>query len=139
MMETSSDRIRAFATATLFVAVAVGCSGDKLVPVSGSISLNGTPLQDVYVVFEPVEGNASQISTGKTDDAGSYVLTNTNGKVGCRVGEHKVLLTTVPPDAMDDERTPLPKDKIPSRYQSDPLKIEVPDQGIENADFDLKR
>ena len=124
---------------TLFVATVVGCGGDKLVPVSGAILLEGKPLQDAYVVFEPVVGDASQISSGKTDEAGAYVLTDTSGNAGCRIGEHKVLLTTVPPDAMADERTPLPVDKIPPRYQSDPLRFEVPELGTENADFDLKR
>ena len=139
-MAISPGRIQAFyVTSTLFLATAIGCGGDNLVPMSGSISLNGKPFEDVYVVFEPVEGDASQISTGKTNETGAYVLTNTSGKAGCRVGEHKVLLTTVPPNAMDDERTPLPKDRIPSRYQTDPLKFEVPDQGTDNADFDLKR
>ena len=117
----------------------VGCGGEKLVPVSGTILLGGKPLPDAYVVFQPVVGDASEISSGKTNADGSYSLTSADGRTGCRVGEHKVLLTTVPPDAMADERTPLPKDKIPTRYQTEPLRFEVTEEGTDNARFELKR
>jgi hypothetical protein len=118
---------------------ALGCGGDKVVPVSGTISLNGKPLPDAYVVFESVEGDASKNATGVTDDDGVYSLAIADGREGCRVGAHRVMMTTVPPDAMDDERTPLPKDKIPQRYQTKPLTFDVPPEGTQDADFELKR
>lgn len=138
MNQTLSQTKLAVCSALLLLGLS-GCGGEKVVPVSGTISLNGKPLPDAYVVFESTEGDASQNSTGKTDSNGVYELTSADGTTGCRIGEHRVLLTTVPPDAMDDERTPLPKDKIPPRYQSKPMLFEVPPEGTQNADIAVKK
>ena len=120
-------------------AFTIGCGGDNVAPVSGTISLNSKPLADAYVVFEPVEVGAAKIATGKTDADGRYSLSMKDGSAGCLVGEHKVRLTTVPPDAMDDERSPLPKDRIPKRYQESSPIFEVSEEGTDKADFDLAR
>jgi hypothetical protein len=84
-------------------------------------------------------GSPDQISKAETDEVGHFVMSGVNGRDGCLVGEHYVRITTIPPDAMEDERSPLPKDKVPIRYQRDPLTFEVPEDGTVAANFNLTR
>jgi len=56
-------------------------------PVTGTITLDGKPLGDVTVMFQPENGRAS---TGLTDAEGTYELTFTEVAKGAKVGPHKV-------------------------------------------------
>lgn len=140
----------------LLVMVAVGCggsgSGAKAVDVSGTISLNGEPLEGVEVYFsgEKFEGY------GKTDEDGKYRLVN-----GAAIGPNKVYLKKFKTEGATGIDTSIPgmdagqvaammaaqspggqgKDSgslIPPEY-SDPnttkLSFPVPDGGTSSADF----
>lgn len=142
--------------ALLFVMIAVGCGGNgsgvKAVDVSGTVSLNGEPLEGVEVYFssEKFEGY------GKTDEDGKYRLVN-----GAAVGTNKVYLKKVDTTGKTGIDTSIPgmdegqvaamasaqatnatgKDSssmIPPEY-SDPattkLSFPVPDGGTSSADF----
>lgn len=117
----------------------IGCGGGN-VPVSGVITLDGNPLPDAYVVFEPqTEGGASAASQGVTGPDGKYQLSRSDGSGdGAVIGSHRVRLTTIAPGAMADERSALPIDKIPAKYQRDSPIFDVPAGGSESANFDLK-
>lgn len=77
-----------------------GCGGSdvptfKLVPVSGVVKLNGTPLADADVQFhfDGVEKPDKYFgSTGKTDPNGKYELI-TNDQKGCVEGRFKVVIS----------------------------------------------
>ena len=125
--------------AACLLCLTFGCGGDNIAPVSGTILLDSKPLPDAYVVFEPVSGGATNLATAKTDSNGHYSLSMRDGRAGCPTGNYKVRLTTVPPDSMDDERSPLPKDTIPKRYQDSPPLFEVTAEGNDQADFELDR
>src|SRR4051794_4970198 len=78
-------------------ALAAGCSGPKLVPVSGQVTLNGRPLKNVRVEFhpDPDQGASGPSSSGVTDDDGRFTLicparANAPGAV---VGHHRVVLS----------------------------------------------
>jgi hypothetical protein len=77
-----------------------GCNGSavptyKLVPVTGTVKLNGTPLADADVQFH-YNGDMAPPgymgSTGKTDPNGKYELT-TNAQKGCVEGKFKVVIS----------------------------------------------
>jgi hypothetical protein len=113
-----------------------GCGGPTLVPVSGTVTLDGQPLAAAYVTFEPVEGELELVSTGVTDSSGRYTLT-CGDEPGAIAGTHRIQLTTIAPGSHADELSALPQDKVPSHYQDGTLAHEVPEEGTETADFPL--
>jgi hypothetical protein len=118
----------------------LGCGrGGRFAPVSGTVTLDEKPLADAYLIFQPVNGAPDQISQGQTDATGAYTLAGVDGREGALVGPHQVRITTIPPNAMEDERSPLPKDRVPAKYQYEPLTYDVPDVGTDAADFVLSR
>jgi hypothetical protein len=77
----------------LVSALAVGCGGQfQVVPVSGTVTLDGKPLEDATVTFTPVKGGEdSPISTGRTDKNGKYNLSVVaDESSGAVVGQHTV-------------------------------------------------
>ena len=122
----------------VLVACSLGCGGGPaFAPVSGRVTLNEKPLPDAYVVFQPTVGEPNEVSQGKTDADGMFSLAGTQGQDGAKVGDHTVTITTVAPDAMDDERSPLPKDKVPQKYRDRPLEFTVAEGENDEANFDL--
>jgi hypothetical protein len=68
-----------------------GCGGEKVVPVSGTVTHNGQPVAGLVVSFVPEAATKTGVSTGQTDDEGKYELTVfKTGKSGAVVGTHKV-------------------------------------------------
>jgi hypothetical protein len=69
-----------------------GCGSDDTPPlgeVSGTITLDGEPLEGVIVVFKPDNGRAA---TATTDASGEYTLEFSYQVPGCKVGANKVHL-----------------------------------------------
>jgi hypothetical protein len=68
-----------------------GCgSGDdrpELGQVTGTITMDGTPLTGTVVVFSPDNGRPSR---GKTDAEGKYELTYIGETRGAKIGHHRV-------------------------------------------------
>lgn len=88
-----------------------GCSdGLNLVPVTGTVTLDGLPLEGASVVFRPEQG---RLSSGKTDAEGRYTLRYTDEKAGALPGEHTVQIATA---ADDEESSAPPREKLPARY-----------------------
>lgn len=84
-------------TVRCFLAVGVmfllGCGGDgiTIVPVEGTVTLDGQPLERIMVEFWPEsEGPRSFAST---DEQGHFVLTTDDGKrQGAALGTHRITL-----------------------------------------------
>jgi hypothetical protein len=70
----------------------LGCSegGPEIVPVSGTVLLDGKPVSGAGVLFTPVADGP--LATGTTDDQGRYSLT-TGERAGAVPGEHQVTIT----------------------------------------------
>jgi hypothetical protein len=132
----------------LAVVFALGCGSSKFVPVSGKVTLNGQPLANATVAFQPT-GDEQTIETGpgssgKTNENGEYTLTVATGKKGAVVGKHRVLISTVETNREDDQR-PQRGDRslvnrVPSRYGmggKDELFFVVPSEGTNKANFTL--
>jgi hypothetical protein len=115
-----------------------GCGGSKVAPVAGRVTLDGKPLAETQVILEPVEGLPEDTSTGETDADGQYALHRMDGTQGALVGTHRVKLTTLKPDLASDERAPVPRDRVPSRYRDGSLTFDVPEGGTTSADFALE-
>jgi hypothetical protein len=136
-------RLFAFAAVTCIL---VGCQGGaKVAPVSGVVTLDGKPLANAHIVFQPMA------SGGKTDaGTGSYALTDTNGaytlrladndQQGAVIGKHRVEINLkVESDDRANPQRPPPK-VLPAKYnRNTELQFEVKPGGSTAANFDLKK
>ncbi len=150
-------------TASLAVAIlfVTGCSdsGPRLVPVTGTLFLDGTPLPHKTVAFFPAKGTQGLGAGATTDKDGKFtLLANKGGSLvdheGIVAGKYKVVVTE-PMFPIKDKKIPggtgtedepvaavgvpkLQRSPIPARYRNkktSPLVIEVPDNG---GTIDLK-
>jgi hypothetical protein len=71
-----------------------GCGGPNLSPVSGTVTLDGEPLENAIVAFVPDAGGTS--ATGTTDATGAYKLVSVLG-AGLEPGTYRVSISMVPP------------------------------------------
>ena len=74
-----------------------GCSGDpnrsQLVPISGTVTLDGVPLANAVVAFSPAGSTRGVGSLGRTDSGGKYTLATPQGSPGVVPGEYKVTVS----------------------------------------------
>src|SRR5262245_22308276 len=81
--------------------LALGCGGGQLAPVSGRVTLNGQPLADAWLDFQPLtsssDPNPGAGSVGQTDKDGRYTLHVVDGRSGAVVGKHRVSITLKAP------------------------------------------
>ena len=86
----------------MLCAVQCGCGsgGPELAEVTGTVTLDGNPVPNATVIFNPTtEGGTN--SMGKTDAQGNYRLEFTQDKKGALIGEHTVQITTKKISASD--------------------------------------
>jgi hypothetical protein len=132
-----------------------GCGGTPaIVPVKGTLLLNGQPLPKATVQFVPQRSDLSAefTSTAVTDDKGEFTLTcGYKDRPGAAVGQHTVVITEsgIPEelrnsrDYRDIQRyqAKLANRPIPPQYGSvlqSPLKIEIK-EGQEEVKLELTR
>jgi len=136
----------------LALLAACGCGGGsshKIAHVSGKVTLNGKPLANATVNFQPFppEGSidAGEASVGKTNENGEFTLSTLKGSKGAQVGKHHVLImsqfTKAPEDDSRPPRGGFPQDDlVPKRYgmgQKDEITFDVPSGGTDKAIFTL--
>jgi hypothetical protein len=122
-----------------------GCGSDRpTAPASGTVKMNGKPLANAALTFQPIGGGMA--STGITDASGRYTLNFLYSEdEGAIVGTHRVIIRTHKKaanteDTSNDRADPSARDPIPRRYNdASELTMEVPAEGTDSADFDLKR
>ncbi|HVT27309.1 MAG TPA: hypothetical protein VHE81_04760, partial [Lacipirellulaceae bacterium] len=80
----------------ILMACFFGCSesGPKLAPVTGRITLDGQPLENADVLFQP--DGSKPPSVGRTDANGRYELAYKRGVMGGMVGSNTVRITISP-------------------------------------------
>ena len=123
---------------------AIGCNNREydLAPVSGKVTFNGAPLVGARVTFQPAGGveNPGPGSIGDTDAQGNYALKTIHNEPGAVVGHHRVAIISNPyreAPRSDKDANPF-VEPIPKRYNLlSELSIEVPQEGLNSADFDL--
>lgn len=145
-MRTSSVLFSIAMLALLMAGCGPSADLPEVVPVSGTVTLDGEPLSGATVVFIPTGSTAGRAAQGGTDATGRYELSSGEQK-GAPAGEFKVVVQKwVMPDGSDfkgGEMSPLEagaQEKLPARYSSEEateLKATVPGGGG-TIDFDLK-
>jgi hypothetical protein len=124
------------------------------VDVSGVVTLDGQPLPGVHLTFDQPElsPNENVGYVAKTDAEGRYSLRPMMGEgSGVPPGKYRVSLTTAVADpsappprpkggraTIYDVSPPPPPEKIPPAYLGGKLTFDVPAEGTEEANFDLK-
>ena len=121
---------------------------EKVVPVSGTLTYNGQPLENYQVTFLPTDGRRA--ATGVADADGKFTMGTNKAGDGAPPGTHKVAIVWAPPttdlpghEQIIDDPSLLPKPpvEIPAKYgnpETSGLTQEVPDEGIEDLKIDLK-
>jgi|SRR6185369_16316312 hypothetical protein len=121
----------------------------KVAPVAGTVTLNGKPLANAQISFEPTtQASATESSPGSystTGTDGRYTLqlvTTDKTVVGAVVGPHRVSITVPNDGGSSPDAGPAARPKpnpVPARYNSQSeLTFDVPAEGTEKADFSLK-
>src|SRR2546429_97189 len=130
-------------TPLLLLVAAAGCgSGPKVAPVTGKVTLDGNPLANAYVSFQPLSGGkmdaAGGGSYGTTGTDGSYTLLMVESdKPGAVIGKHRVDIR-IKNEASDDRDPRLrPQAKVlPPRYNANSeLTFDVAPGGTKEANF----
>lgn len=132
---------------TLALAICVagcGSGGPPTAKVSGTVTLDGKPLPDIRVTFQP--DNKSEEMKGM----GSFGLTDANGKfdlklsdtqsAGAVVGGHTVILAdklAEDPGDSDAGAAPKVKSRIPAKLVKSPLHFDVQAGKANDAKFEL--
>ena len=93
----------------------------KIAPVSGTVTLDGTPLKSASVTFQPKDGGRP--SFGVTNDQGRYVLEYSLENLGAAVGTCAVRITTE--SHSDDSGAKSSKELVPKRYFDAPIEVQV--------------
>ncbi|MFH1299945.1 MAG: hypothetical protein ABIK07_02705 [Planctomycetota bacterium] len=137
MMKFSKSFI--FALISVFPLIfSVGCGGSgasdqpELGTVSGVVTMDGQPLANVMVTFNPTQGRPS---IGKTDEAGNYELGYLREAKGALIGTHVVSITT-------PQEAPTPSgqtynDPVPAKYNSKTTLTGEVKAGDNTINFDL--
>lgn len=140
----------------LLAAGVLGCSDGrpKFVPVSGRVLVDGQPVANLMVTFQPLQTEKNKDpgpgSAGITDAEGRFTLKVSSQQysgTGAVVGKHKVRIGTILPgegQATDpsigspDDAPLAGKELIPPQYNQDTiLTFEVPPGGTDQANFEL--
>lgn len=139
---TVSSKPVLFITAFL-LAASIGCSdpGPKLGTVTGTITLEGEPVEDAFVYFMPLfEGGKEAICKKKTDANGNYEMQYSLEREGVLVGKHQVQVTTKDWEKQEDGSNKVIKERIPGWYFGPDSILEFDVQEGENvANFDLSK
>jgi hypothetical protein len=118
----------------------LGCndSGPPLGIVSGTITLDGEPLEGAQVTFDPLFSDGSPAySKELTDENGYYEMWYQTDRKGVLIGEHTVYIQTEQHQQMEDGRNIVVPERVPARYnQETELKITV-EKGKQEKNFDL--
>lgn len=136
--------------AAVFSLAFVGCNSDpyRVAPVSGTVTLDGKPVAQCAVMFQPTSENNPNPGPGSfgiTDADGRYTLKLVGKETpGGVVGKHKVRFDPYSDEPADptSDRPFRPKKampKIPPKYnQPEALfDFDVPPKGSTSADFAL--
>jgi hypothetical protein len=134
MQYSTKNQLFGFALAALLPAVFSGCgnSAQNPVPVAGVVKVNGAPVADLLVVYQPERPGPPAI--GYTDNHGRYELRLPGKRTGAFPGRYTVKINF---DYDPGSDNPVPPFRIPDSYNSQSrLRAEVT-QGSNLHEFEL--
>lgn len=128
--------------AILGVAVAIGLAGCRrssgldVHPVAGTVTVDGAPLADGWIVFRSLEGDARGCAGRITN--GGYRAEAFAGRASVAVTATRAIPGEFVRASPDDEPQPKTEQFIPRRYnEKTELEADIPRGGIRGLDFAL--
>jgi hypothetical protein len=126
-----------------YIGFLAGCGGDPLgrQPVSGSVNVDGAPLQKGNISFQPVDKG---LPGGGKISGGKYSIAR---KDGVPAGKYRVTINAPvpgtgsepPPGSMPGEALPPPQELIPPDWNTNSEQfVEVKDKTPNEFNFDIK-
>ena len=116
----------------------IGCGGNKNVNIEGKITLDGSPLEGVQVLWDQPDSPGGNSFAGRTDASGHFQLKSLREELVDPVaGNYRISLTTAVADRDATEHEPVPKERIPKKYQNGQLTFDLPAAGTTEANFAL--
>lgn len=115
-----------------------GCEDNSSVGhVSGVVTLDGQPLPEAFVHFQPQAEGAPSLS--KTDRDGRYTLRYSRTAAGALVGTHVVRITTFQVGDLDaDPPRARSPERVPPEYNTQSRLTAVVQPGSNEIPFDLQ-
>jgi len=143
------DVLRPTALILLTTLAIGGCGGDTSAPadpftrvaVSGTVTLDGAPLPEGMIQFDPTPATKGPTATGEIHE-GKFAIEKPLGPVA---GKYKVSISGRPPVKITEQQEPggTPKvtpDPVPSKYNTKTtLETDVPAEGSSTLEFALKK
>jgi len=120
----------------MLLASTLGCfsrGDDPNAKVSGQVTMEGSPLADVLVAFEPIEPGGRG-AWGITDAGGQYTLRFDSQRMGINSGEYTVSIT----NAGASDAAEVHKSTIPNRYNTETTLTQNVTEGNNTIDFNLE-
>lgn len=134
-------KITAIGCSTIGLLLSAGCdggNGDALVPVSGTVLFEGTPLESGTIVTTSDRGLPARATIGSD---GSFSLSTPNRGEGATVGEHQVAIFAFEnTEELETNPEAMGKLVIPRRYSeaaTSGLTIEVAPPAMLNVRLDI--
>ena len=96
-----------------------GSDGPEIAEVEGQVLMDGQPLPDATVTFEPAGGRSS---LGRTDEEGRFELRYSSTESGALVGDHAVRISTFEPQrpaGPSGELTELKPELVQEKYNTE--------------------
>ena len=140
----------------LLISAVAGCSnGPAFAPVSGIVTLNGSPKEGLIVTFQPIgtkeNPDPGRGSYGHTDAQGRFKLVSDDGKEGAVIGPHRVRIITPwnesaggfdpeigSPDGNVNVVAKIEVDPIPTTWNAESDKtFDVTTTGTDQANFHI--
>jgi hypothetical protein len=120
----------------LALACIAGCGSASSVPVEGTITLQGKPLEGATVMFTSTRGNGPGPFVAKTDESGRFALgPRDRPGDGAEAGEYSVVIATVASDPSELAPIKTAKEVVPSRFRLGTEKFSVPEGGTRELKF----
>ena len=120
----------------LLTTVLCGCGGNEnLASVTGTITLDGKPLPNAFVVFVPSAEVGGTTSYGRTDENGHYEMMFSDDEKGAWIGLNRVEISTGDVGAQEEGGA---REKVPSVYNQETTLTADVKPGAQKFDFDLK-
>ena len=134
-------RHRIFLLWAAFLTVGLGCSGDGRSEVSGTVLLNGVPLEEGAIAFIPTDGNQGP-EAGAVITDGRYHIPHSSGVTpgrnrvelrAFRYSGRKVPDPMGPPGSLTNERVPA----FPPEFNERSTLTREVRKGSDTIDFDI--
>ena len=104
---------------SLLCVFGVGCAedGPALGSVTGTVTLDGEPVENAFVTFMPqAKGGTESVSAEKTDANGYFEMQFSVDRMGALVGRHQVQISTQDWEKQPDGSNKVIKERIPGHY-----------------------